>query len=114
MLEGVALQIQDILQAMSADAGQPLTELRVDGGASQNDLLMQFQADVLGVTCVRPADVETTALGAACLAGLAVGLFADLDAVTRAWREDRRFTPTMDAAQRARKLAIWQRAVERA
>ncbi|MFH1809136.1 MAG: glycerol kinase GlpK [Pseudomonadota bacterium] len=114
VLEGVALQIHDMLDAMQLDSGQTLTELRVDGGASQNNLLMQFQADVLGVTCIRPADVETTALGAACLAGLATGVFADLDAVTRAWREDRRFVPAMDAGQRERKLAIWQRAVERA
>jgi len=114
VLEGVALQIHDILRAMEADSGQTLHELRVDGGASQNDLLMQFQADVLDVTCVRPADVETTALGAACLAGLAVDVFADLDAVRTAWREDRRFAPAIDPEVRARKLAIWERAVARA
>jgi len=114
VLEGVALQIHDILKAMEADAQQLLTELRVDGGASQNNLLMQFQADVLNVACVRPADVETTALGAACLAGLAVGMFSDLNAVQRAWRADRRFAPAMAEAVRARKLAIWSRAVERA
>ncbi|MBN2358710.1 MAG: glycerol kinase GlpK [Deltaproteobacteria bacterium] len=114
VLEGVALQIHDILRAMEADARQKLTELRVDGGASQNNLLMQFQADVLDVACVRPADIETTALGAACLAGLAVGMFPDLAAVQRAWRADRRFAPAMGEADRARKLAIWARAVERA
>ena len=75
---------------------------------------MQFQADVLNVACVRPADVETTALGAACLAGLAVGMFSDLNAVQRAWRADRRFAPAMQQAERARKLAIWSHAVERA
>jgi glycerol kinase len=114
VLEGVALQIHDILEAMTADARQPLAELRVDGGASQNNLLMQFQADVLDVACIRPADVETTALGAACLAGLAVGMFPDLDAVESAWRADRRFSPAMSEADRKRKLAIWARAVERA
>lgn len=113
-LEGIALQVYDMLKAMESDAGQALKTLRVDGGASQNNLLMQFQADILQVPCVRPEDVETTALGAACLAGLATGLFANLDAVREAWHEDRTFRPQMSAEQRARKLEIWNSAVARA
>jgi glycerol kinase len=114
VLDGVALQIGDILGAMSADAGQPLTELRVDGGASSNNLLMQLQADLLGVDCVRPTVVETTALGAAFLAGLGVGLWASPATIQEAWAEDRRFRPQMDAARRAAMQAAWASAVARA
>ncbi len=114
VLEGVALQITDILTAMAGDAGRPLAELRVDGGAARNDLLMQFQADVLGVTCVRPTNLETTAMGAAYLAGLGTGFWASPDAVRAAWAEDRRFEPSLGASARAEKLAAWTAAVAKA
>ncbi len=114
VLEGVALQITDILGAMSADAGQPLAELRVDGGAARNDLLMQFQADVLGVPCVRPTHLETTAMGAAYLAGLGVGFWASPDAVRAAWAEDRTFVPRMDPSAVRVRLDEWARAVAKA
>jgi len=113
-LDGVALQITDILRAMADDAGQPLTILKVDGGAARNDLLMQLQADVLDVTCSRPTVLETTALGAAFLGGLGVGLWESTDAITDAWVEDRRFSPRMDAATRAEHLARWADALRRA
>lgn len=113
VLEGVSLQICDILGAMSADAGQPLTELRVDGGAARNDLLMQFQADVLGVRCVRPTMLETTALGAAFFAGLGVGFWASPEAITAAWAEDRAFEPEMDPAKAEGHRAAWAEAVKR-
>jgi glycerol kinase len=110
----VALQITDILEAMARDAGRPLAELRVDGGAARNDLLMQFQADVLGVPCVRPTNLETTAMGAAYLAGLGTGFWSSPDAVRAAWAEDRRFTPGMDEGIRQGKLAAWSTAVAKA
>jgi len=113
-LEGIALQIGDILRAMSADLGGPLRELRVDGGAARNDLLMQFQADVLGTRCVRPTQLETTALGSAFLAGLAVGLWASPSAVSDAWAQDRAFTAGLTEADLAETLARWQAAVSRA
>ena len=114
VLEGVALQITDILSAMAEDAGTPLAELRVDGGAARNDLLMQFQADVLGVDCVRPTNLETTAMGAAYLAGLGVGFWSSPDAVRAAWAEDRRFTFGMDPETRRGRLAAWTTAVAKA
>lgn len=114
VLEGVALQITDILTAMAADAGRPLAELRVDGGAARNDLLMQFQADVLGVTCVRPTHLETTAMGAAYLAGLGVGFWSSPVAVRAAWAEDRRFVPAMNPATRQVRLDAWATAVAKA
>ncbi|HEV8573707.1 MAG TPA: FGGY-family carbohydrate kinase, partial [Dehalococcoidia bacterium] len=89
-----------------------LSELRVDGGAAANDLLLQIQADVLGREVVRPAVLETTALGAAYLAGLAVGFWKDFDDVSRNWREDRRFVPQMAEARREEMYAGWKRAVE--
>ncbi|MCP4807446.1 MAG: glycerol kinase GlpK [Proteobacteria bacterium] len=113
-LEGIGLQIADILNAMAADLGAPLKELRVDGGAARNDLLMQFQSDVLMTMCVRPRQLETTALGSAFLAGLAVGLWDSPDAVAEAWAEDRRFTPGLSPEQVADKLAAWADAVSRA
>jgi glycerol kinase len=94
-LESIAYQVADLLDAMRADAGVPLSELRVDGGAAANDMLMQFQADLLDVPVVRPAVTETTALGAAYLAGLAVGYWSSVDALTGQWRVDRRFEPRM-------------------
>ena len=114
VLDGVALQINDILQAMSADAGRPLAALKVDGGAARNDLLMQFQADILGVTCVRPTVLETTALGSAFFAGLGVGFWDSPQAIADAWREDRRFEPALDEASRKFLLADWAEAVRRA
>jgi glycerol kinase len=114
VLDGIALQISDILRAMEADAGKPLAELRVDGGAARNDLLMQFQADVLGVPCVRPTVLETTALGAAFLAGLGAGVWDSTDAIAEAWRQDRRFSPAMGEEDRAAHLAGWADAVKRA
>jgi glycerol kinase len=113
-LDGIALQIDDILRAMVADLGAPLAELRVDGGAAANDLLMQRQADLLGVTCVRPRVIETTGLGSALLAGLAVGVWNDTDAVSRTWAEERRFVPSGDAAELAATRARWAAALEKA
>jgi glycerol kinase len=113
-LESIALQSAEVLAAMQRDAGQPIHELRVDGGAARNDLLMQFQADVMGVPVVRPAVTETTALGAAYLAGLAVGFWQGEDELASLWRAERRFEPTMSAVDRAERLRQWQRTVARA
>jgi glycerol kinase len=113
-LEGIALQNVDILRAMERDAGRPLTVLKVDGGASANDLLMQFQSDVLGVEISRPDLVETTALGAAFLAGLGTGVWKDQAQVTQTWREQKRFTPTADRARVDEHLARWDAAVRKA
>lgn len=112
-LEAIAYQVRDVVEAMERDSGTRLAELRVDGGAAANDLLLQMQADTLGRDVVRPAVLETTALGAAYLAGLAVGFWKDPAEVTNNWREDRRFTPKMPADQREAMYAGWQRAVER-
>ncbi len=113
-LDGMALQIVDLVRAMEQDSGRPLRRLRVDGGASQNELLMQLQADLLDVAVDRPASVETTALGAAYLAGLAVGVFADLSAVVSAHRVARTLTPAMGEEDRRAYLNRWKRAVARA
>ncbi len=113
-LEGIAFQVNDVLAAMQADSGIKLKELRVDGGASLNSLLMQFQADLLGVPVVRPRISETTALGAACLAGLAVGFWNDRAEIARHWRKDRTFKPAMRPAERKKRAAAWQAAVRRA
>lgn len=113
-LEGIALQIDDILRAMAADLGGALRELRVDGGASANDLLLQIQADLLGVACVRPTIVETTALGSGLLAGLAIGLWSSPEEVARTWREERRFVPAGDAGALASLRERWASAVARA
>jgi len=113
-LEGIALQNVDILNAMAADAGRPLATLKVDGGAAANDLLMQFQADVLGVEIARPAMVETTALGAAFLAGLGAGVWKDQEQIRKTWKLDRRFAPTADRAKVAAHLARWNTAVAKA
>jgi glycerol kinase len=99
---------------MQADAQHPLLELRVDGGASVNDLLMQFQADLLGVPVVRPRITETTALGAAYLAGLSVGFWASREELARNWRAGRRFEPRMSRDAAASRLSEWSRAVARA
>jgi glycerol kinase len=113
-LESIAFQVADVLSAMEADAGVPLAELRVDGGAAANDLLLQLQADLMGVPVARPALLETTALGAAFLAGLAVGLFRDLDDLAAHWRAERVFEPAMDRGRATEMRARWTRAVERA
>ena len=113
-LEGMALQIADLLSACVADAGRPLTSLKVDGGASANDLLMQFQADILGTPISRPASVETTAMGAAFLAGLATKVWPSKAAIADAWREQKRFTPRMPEAEREAHLARWRSAVAKA
>ena len=113
-LEAIAYQSADLLRAMQDDAKAPLTEMRVDGGAARNDMLMQFQADILGVPVVRPRITETTALGAAYLAGLAVGYWTDGAEIDSQWQAERRFEPEMDR-RRARELATgWSKAVERA
>ena len=112
-LESIALQSRDVLDAMQRDAGITLAGLRVDGGAAANDLLMQFQADVLGVPVVRPQVLETTALGAAYLAGLAVGYWKDAAEVAANWRVDRAFEPSMPDDRVAELLAAWGKAVER-
>jgi glycerol kinase len=113
-LEGISLQVMDILKAMEADAGIKLKELRVDGGACVNNLLMQMQCDLLGVPVVRPKVNETTALGAACLAGLAVGFWKNVADIAKHWQVDRKFKPTMKAAVRAKITAEWDRALDRA
>ncbi len=109
-LESIAFQSAALLQAMSKDAA-PVAELRVDGGACVNDLLMQFQADLLGIPVVRPQVTETTALGAAYLAGLAAGVYSSPDELAALWREERRFVPTLPRERAAERLAAWDHAV---
>jgi glycerol kinase len=113
-LESIAFQSAELIEAMEADSGQPIEELRVDGGAAVNNFLMQFQADILGKTVVRPADVETTALGAAYLAGIAEGVWSGVEEVSNFWKVERRFEPRMPSGQRAELIGEWRRAVERA
>jgi glycerol kinase len=112
-LESIAFQSAEVLLAMQKDAGQPLRELRVDGGATANDLLMQFQADLLGVPVVRPQVTETTALGAAYLAGLGVGFWDSIATVATNWRAERTFEPAMSRDEARVRLARWGQAVER-
>jgi len=112
-LEAIAYQSAELMAAMQKDASMPLVEVRADGGAARNDLLMQFQADLLGVPVVRPKVTETTALGAAYLAGLAVGFWDSQEEIAAQWTCERRFTPTMGADQRTDLLAQWSRAVNR-
>jgi glycerol kinase len=111
-LEGIALQIRDLVGAMCGDRGQPLSSFRVDGGAAANDLLMQLQSDLLDLPIVRPQVIETTAVGAAFLAGLAVGVWHSPDAIASAWKMDRRFVPHMTADERAGHLTRWAKAVQ--
>ncbi|MEM1024477.1 MAG: glycerol kinase GlpK [Myxococcota bacterium] len=113
-LEGIAYQVADVAEAMKADASTELTELRVDGGAAANDLLMQFQSDILQVPVVRPKVIETTALGAAYLAGLAVGFWRDLDDVRANFAVDRSFEPLMKAEEARRLRGRWSEALKRA
>jgi glycerol kinase len=113
-LEGIAFQVADVLDVMKEDSGIALSELRVDGGAANNNLLMQFQADILRVPIVRPKIVETTALGAAYLAGLAVGFWKDRAEVQRVWEADRVFEPKLSADEAAQRRRRWAEALERA
>ena len=112
-LESIAFQSAEVLEAMQKDSGMALKELRVDGGATANDLLMQFQADLLGVPVVRPKVLETTALGAAYLAGLTVDLWKSRDEIAAQWQAERRFEPRMDAGRREELMARWREAVGR-
>jgi glycerol kinase len=117
-LESIAFQSAALLLAMSRDAvaagSAPVSELRVDGGACTNDMLMQFQADLLGIPVLRPAVTETTALGAAYLAGLAIGVYSDLESISKLWRCERRFLPTMSRDRAAELMAQWEHAVRQA
>ena len=113
-LESIAYQTADVLEAMQKDSGITLSELRVDGGAAKNDLLMQFQADVLNVSVVRPQVTETTALGAAYLAGLAVAFWESQSQIAAQWKVDAQFEPCMGTAERDEKLAVWHAAVQQA
>ncbi len=113
-VESIAFQSMDLLQSMQADAGLPIKELRVDGGATINDELMQFQSDILGTKVIRPQTTETTALGAAYLAGLAVGYWKDIDELQQYWQKDRDFTPTMKEEQKIDLQKKWKRAIRSA
>jgi glycerol kinase len=113
VLEATAWQTREVLDAMCADSGSAIAELRVDGGMVQNDLLMQTQADVLGIPVVRPRVAETTALGAAYAAGLAVGFWESMDELRGQWAEDRRWKPALDPVKREREYDRWKQAVDR-
>ena len=112
-LEAVAFQTREVLDATNADTGVPLTEVRVDGGMIANELLMQFQADLLGVPVIRPVIAETTALGAAYAAGLAVGFWSGTDELRTLWQEHKRWTPQIDESERQKLLRVWNKAVEK-
>lgn len=112
-LEATAFQTREVLDALNADSGVDLTELKVDGGMIQNNTLMQFQADILGVPVIRPVVAETTALGAAYAAGLAVGFWKDLDQLRSRWQEAKRWTPNMTEEERQRQIKLWKKAVTR-
>ncbi len=113
-LESIAFQVSDVLTAMQSDITQPLKELRVDGGASQNDMLMQFQADLLNVPVLRPKMLESTAWGAAAMAGLKAGVFSNLDDIAQSWQLERAFEPKMQEDERQQHLDKWQTALRRA
>jgi glycerol kinase len=113
-LESIAYQSFDVAQAMAADSGIQLKELRVDGGASSNNLLMQFQADILGAKVVRPENRETTALGAAFFAGLATGIWKNTHELSSLWKVDQRFKDNMEESERNNLLKKWSKAVQRA
>jgi glycerol kinase len=112
-LEATAFQSREVLDAMNADSGTPLRELKVDGGMTANNLLMQFQADLVGIPVVRPKVSETTAVGAAYAAGLATGLWSGLDELRALWEEDRRFVPTMSEHEREEKMRMWRKAISK-
>jgi glycerol kinase len=113
-LESIAYQVADLLDAMQRDSGTPLRELRVDGGASANGDLMQFQADILGISVVRPAVTETTALGAAYLAGIGVGFWRDIQEIAASPRPEQRFEPRMPGSQAQALRQRWTEALSRA
>ncbi|MFW2012210.1 glycerol kinase GlpK [Acinetobacter bereziniae] len=113
-LESIAFQVSDVLTAMQSDISQPLKELRVDGGASQNDMLMQFQADILNVPVLRPKLLESTAWGAAAMAGLRTNVFTNLNEISESWQLDRAFEPNMSNDQREYHLSLWNDALQRA
>jgi glycerol kinase len=113
-VEAIAYQSAELLSAMQTDAGCPVAEVRADGGAARNDLLMQFQADLLDVPVVRPRVTETTALGAAYLAGLALDFWSSVDEIAAQWQAERRFEPAMASSRRQELMARWARAVEHA
>jgi glycerol kinase len=113
VLEATAWQTREVLDAMNADSGVDLTSLKVDGGMVYNDLLMQFQADVLGVPVIRPKVAETTALGAAYAAGLAVGYWAEVEDLRANWAKDKEWQPNMDEATREKDYKFWKKAVTR-
>uniref|UniRef100_E6QL83 Glycerol kinase (ATP:glycerol 3-phosphotransferase) (Glycerokinase) (GK) n=1 Tax=mine drainage metagenome TaxID=410659 RepID=E6QL83_9ZZZZ len=112
-LESIAFQVADVLLAMQSENGQSIGELRVDGGAAANNLLLQFQADLLGVPVIRPATIETTALGAAYLAGLATGFWSGVEEIQSTRTTDTRFEPRADRSGIASSHARWREAVER-
>jgi glycerol kinase len=112
-LEGIALQIHDLVMAMADDRGQPGSILKVDGGAAQNNLLMQMQADLINRPVSRPQTVETTSLGAAMLAGLAIGFWNDTKELAASWQEERNFSPQADSAWREALLEQWQSAIKK-
>jgi glycerol kinase len=112
-LEATAFQTREVLDAMNADSGVTLTALKVDGGMVVNELLMQFQADLLGVPVIRPVVAETTALGAAYAAGLAVGFWAKEEDLRANWGKDKEWLPQMDTTRRAQLYASWKKAVTR-
>jgi glycerol kinase len=111
--EGIGFQIADILEAMQKDLGKPLEQLNVDGGACANNLLMQFQSDILGVKLRRPKYTETTSLGAVFAAGLGAGVWTDLEDIESTWKEDRTFNPQFDTHQKEEALARWHKAIAR-
>jgi glycerol kinase len=112
-LEAIAYQVYDVLKAMEKDSGKPTQELRVDGGATANNFLMQFQADLLDCEIKRPEIIETTAIGAAFLAGLAVGFWKDQDEIASLWNADKSFVPNMDKKEQEKLIHFWHKAVER-
>jgi glycerol kinase len=112
-LESIAYQVRDVLVAMEKDSGEPVKELRVDGGATANNFLMQFQSDIIQSGIRRPKIIETTAIGAAFLAGLAVGYWEDMEVLKDLWQSDRDFKPKMDKGKVDHLLHYWQKAVER-
>jgi glycerol kinase len=113
-LDSIAYQVYDVLKAMEADAGISIAELRADGGATVNNALMQFQCDILNTKVIRPKVTETTALGAAYLAGLAVGYWKNINEIEQQWQEDKEFLPAMNEVTRNQLVIGWQRAVKAA
>ena len=111
-VESMAYQVSDLIEAMQQDSGIPLKQLKVDGGACANNFLMQFQSDILNAQIVRPECIETTALGAAYLAGLAVGYWKNKDEIKKNWQVSRAFTSSMDEAHREKLVKGWKRAVK--